>query len=298
MTSRLPIETPAKVNLHLRVFPPTADGFHPLRSWFRTVDLYDSLMFREALSLPTPGRSRLLIESSDPSLPQGPLSAQNLAAKGWNAAGDATGDGAIDASLTISKTIPAGGGLGGGSSNAAAALVAERRMREQLGMDDLPSDDTLRDLAKSVGSDVPFFLEHHLRGMNDAVVTGRGEVVRPFAARRRHVILLILPGIHVSTPQVFKAFDALPPPPDDGDPDFQAWSTLPADGLAPLLRNDLEAAAFKVAPPLGPLRDDCERRLERPVRMSGSGSSLFALYDDADEAAAAARRLELPTRVA
>ncbi len=145
-------------------------------------------------------------------------------------------------------------------------------------------EDRLRDAAEGVGSDVMFFLEHHLTHVNDATVTGRGEAVEPFAAVRRHAVLVILTGIHVPTPAVFKQFDALPPPADDGTPDFAAWSTLAAVDLLPLLRNDLEPAAFALHPKLAELRDDCEQRLGRPVRMTGSGGTLFSLYDTPDEA--------------
>jgi 4-diphosphocytidyl-2-C-methyl-D-erythritol kinase len=155
-------------------------------------------------------------------------------------------------------------------------------------------DEVIRRLAPKLGSDVPFFVSHHLDRTKQATVLGRGEVVEPIIARQRHSVLLLLPNLHVSTPEVFKVFDTLPPPPDDGSPDFAAWSWLPAMELLPLLRNDLEAAAFMIAPSLGELRDHCERQLARPVRMSGSGSSLFTLYDADAEADEARESSDLP----
>src|SRR5690606_26513362 len=133
-------------------------------------------------------------------------------------------------------------------------------------------------------SDVPFFLHHQLEGITDATCTGRGEVVQPFTPGRRHAVLLILPGIHVATPAVYKQYDSLPAPPDDGEPDFAAWSNLPADDLLPVLRNDLEPAAFSLHPELADLRRHAEAALGRIVRMTGSGSTLFTLFDDPQEA--------------
>ncbi|MEM1012733.1 MAG: hypothetical protein AAGI46_11010 [Planctomycetota bacterium] len=97
----------------------------------------------------------------------------------------------------------------------------------------------------------------------------------------------------MSTPQVFRAFDARTTPPDDGEPDFAKWSALPAIELLPHLRNDLEPAASVIEPSLGKLRSDCEKKLGRPVRMSGSGSTLFTLYDSDDEAKFASKQLDM-----
>ncbi|MEL7237961.1 MAG: 4-(cytidine 5'-diphospho)-2-C-methyl-D-erythritol kinase, partial [Planctomycetota bacterium] len=104
-------------------------------------------------------------------------------------------------------------------------------------------------------------------------------------------VLLFLPGIHCSTPEVFRRFDALPAPPDDGQPDFAEWSSLPAETLLPQLRNDLESAAFALHPTLATLRHELEEHLSRPVRMSGSGSTLFTLFNDAAQAKAAAEQV-------
>ena len=248
---------PAKLNLHLRVFPPER-GFHPLRSWFRTVALHDDL---ERIPGP-PG-----VECDDPAVPT----------DGTNLALRAAAELGVAARFRLTKRIPAGCGMGGGSSDAAAALA-------------LLGGGTVEQAAR-LGSDVPFFHSHQQGGTTDATCTGRGEVVAPFAPARRHAALLILPGVPCPTPAVFRAFDALPPPPDDGTPDFAGWSALPAGELLPRLRNDLEPAAASLFPDLGRLRDDCERRLGRPVRMTGSGSTLFTLYDAPDEAQTAAVRL-------
>ena len=73
--------------------------------------------------------------------------------------------------------------------------------------------------------------------------------------------------------------------------DWPAWAKLPARQLMPLLVNDLEPAAFSLRPELGELRSNIERELSQVVRMSGSGSSLFALFDDAESAESAGKRV-------
>ena len=272
---------PAKLNLDLRVGPPTPDGFHPIRSWFRTIALHDALRLEAAAE----AADLTCHVGNDPSIPSDHRNLCLRAARAWAAA---TGR-QLDLTITLRKHIPAGGGLGGGSSDAAAVL---RVLNDRHGR---PLDDArLLAVAAELGSDVPFFLA----GAADATCTGRGEVIAPFAAANRHAALVILTGIAVPTPAVFRRFDALPPPPDAGEPDYAAWSALPAADLLPLLRNDLEPAAFALHPRLRDARDACESRLDRRVLMTGSGGTLFSLYDDPAAAARAAASLDARAVVA
>ena len=275
---------PAKLNLDLRVGPPTADGFHPIRSWFRTIALHDALRLEAAAE----AADLSCHVENDPSIPSDDRNLCLRAARAWSAA---TGQ-QVDLTITLRKRIPAGGGLGGGSSDAAAVL---RVLNDRHGR---PLDDArLLAVAAGLGSDVPFFLA----GAADATCTGRGERVAPFAAARRHAALVVLTGVAVPTPAVFRRFDALPPPPphpDAAELDYAAWSALPAADLLPLLRNDLEPAAFALHPRLRDARDACEARLHRRVLMTGSGGTLFSLYDDPAEASSSAASLDARAVVA
>jgi len=140
----------------------------------------------------------------------------------------------------------------------------------------------LTELAARLGSDVPFFLHGP-----SSVCTGRGEVVQPVGRPAARYAVVFRPSQALSTALVYRRFDemglggsvAL-----ESQPAWSQWSKLSAERLLPLLENDLEPAAFGVAPWLGGLRDRLERLLSRPVRMSGSGSCLFTLYDDRAEA--------------
>ncbi len=275
----LTVRAPAKINLYLRVFPGGDDGFHPLRSWFRTIDLQDQLEVTDDHHPPTTGVD-VSLTSDDPAVPTG---ADNLVSRAFHAA---LGRGLHPLAVHLQKRIPAGAGLGGGSSDAAAALVVAAKLKSG-GI----ARDEMSQMALQLGADVPFFLRQQLDGITDATCTGRGEIVRPFKPARRHTVLLILPELHLSTAAVYRQFDELPAPWEDDGPDFAAWSALPALELLPLLRNDLEPAAFSLYPELARLRHEAETRLGRSVRMTGSGSALFTLYDPQEPADHALDRL-------
>ena len=197
-------------------------------------------------------------------------------------------------SIDLEKRIPSGGGLGGGSADAAATLVGLDRLWH-LG---LPTA-ALADLAAAVGSDVPVFVHAlHGAGPGSYFCEGRGERITPLPPPSARWAVLLLPDLSVSTAAAYRRFDDLAPhadvpappaaPPRLRDRPMSEWSTLPARDLLAALENDLEPPAFALAPALADLRRAAEDRLNRPFRMSGSGSTLFTLYDGRDEAEAAA----------
>lgn len=275
---------PAKINLHLRVGPRRAsDGFHPLLSWMVTVGLFDNL------ELDPTDRPGISLSTNRDDLPtdQGNLvvkaarAAAGLATRG-SSPGPAAQSRGVHARLL--KQIPVGSGLGGGSSDAATTLRGLNRLWRL----DCPADKLIH-LAATLGSDVPFFL----RGPS-SVCSGRGEVVKPIAPPCPKIALLVLTGIPIPTADVYRKFDALSLGREQDvttEPDWQVWTRLNAAELLPRLVNDLEPAAFALRPDLSKLRDDAEQTLGRVVRMSGSGGTLFSLYDDPHNAATAAERL-------
>ncbi len=158
----------AKINWSLRITGKRADGFHDLETVFQTIALHDTLIFRES--------NELTLRCDDPSIP---IDETNLVLRAARALGKT-------AAIELRKRIPAGGGLGGGSSDAAATLRALGGDRE-----DLPQ------LALSLGSDVPFFL---LGGT--AYATGRGEILVPLPPIHAS-LLLVLPEERVLTRDAF-----------------------------------------------------------------------------------------------
>ena len=250
----LTVTAPAKLNLSLRITGRRPDGFHELDTWMVRTSLCDEVRVTWG---GVPG-VRLVCDA-----PGVPGDERNLAVRAARRFLEATGaPGGVD--IELRKRIPAVGGLGGASSDAAAVLSA----LDVLAGTGL-SAPALSALAAELGSDVPFFLGPPL-----AQCTGRGEVITPRAAEglpRR--ALLVTPAFGVSTPWAYAAYAAAPADLKRG-PVAGAW----AGGE---MRNDLEPVVFRKHALLAALR---AWLAERPgvlaAMMSGSGSTMFALLDD------------------
>jgi len=262
----------AKVNLALRVEPPRADGLHPIRGVFQSVDWVDEVVISEA-------QEDEVVVSGRPA----PEDESNLA---WRAA-DAVrllAGSAAPLRVSLRKSVPDGAGLGGGSADAAAALIlASRRFG-------VPFDDVRR-LAVDLGADVPFAMVG-----GTAIVAGIGELVQPVPDATGFALALVVPDVILATPAVYTAWDALDGPQGPVHPE----NALPPSlrDLAPLA-NDLYPAAVSVAPEIDDWRAELEEAWGVPVAMTGSGSGLFAYFatlDEAEEAAAAAPPTARATR--
>jgi 4-diphosphocytidyl-2-C-methyl-D-erythritol kinase len=322
---------PAKINLHLRVGPRRADGFHSLLSWFATVGLFDNLVLEQhspaaglsqggtgagsAARAPAGSRdddaaSVMTLACDTPGLP---CDERNLVVKialafarearasgravdapriegahgdapdpSRGVRGDAPATRAIRA--TLKKSIPMGAGLGGGSSDAARTLLA---LNQLWGVGRAADD--LSAFAARFGSDLPFFFHGP-----SSICRGRGEIVRPIGKPAPRWAVLVLPEVTMPTPDVYRRFDAMGIGREQDltdEPDWESWTRLSSLELLPRLVNDLEPPAFAIAPQLAKLRERIERIVGRPVRMSGSGSSLFTLFDDGTEARDASARI-------
>ena len=242
---------PAKLNLFLEVLGRRPDGYHELDSIFCEIDLADEVQI--ALS------RDISLELTGPEAEGIPTHAGNLA---WRAA-ESLG---VGARIRIHKRIPAGGGLGGGSSDAATVL---RALNEMAGLGhDL---ERLSDIGQSLGADVPFFL----RG-GTAHCRGIGEIVEPLPSPGPRRYLLVLPKLNSSTPAVFAAH-----PPGLTENPHKAtvfWTKYRvAEGAGEgFCFNRLQAAAERVDPRLRAVREDAERRFGRRFTLTGSGAAYFA----------------------
>ena len=282
---------PAKLNLTLAVRGRRRDGFHDLHSVMVPLALADRLSL--APLAPSAGaRDTLSVHGLDAGPTEGNLvlraidEARRAVGGGW-----AGGPGPAPAlAARLEKRIPVAAGLGGGSSDAAAALDAAV---EAWGAELSP--ETRGAAAARLGSDVPFFLEP-----GPALIEGRGEQVTRLAGLRGSPgVLLVTPAVALETPRVFGAWDARFA---RGDGAVMLSSEHLAGELRAGLRaadlvaragvlaaaNDLLPAAADVLPELVPFRRALFRLLRRPVGLSGSGPTLWALYDSADAAEAAA----------
>jgi len=253
----LSLEAPAKLNLSLRVVGRRPDGFHLLETEMVLLELADRLLL-------LPGATGLRVEAQPDE--DVPVDRRNLAWRGLLAAMGGTPDLVC---LTLEKRIPAGAGLGGGSSDAAAAWRLGRRaagLTEEAAAADL---DTLARL----GADVPFFAARTAA----ASVAGIGERVTPLVDPRTDHVVLADPGFRLSTAAVFAELR-----PADL-----------ADGRSG--GNDLLAPALRLRPELGDVMRLVAEAGGEP-RLTGSGSTIFALTDDAELAgsiAAGIRRHDL-----
>jgi 4-diphosphocytidyl-2-C-methyl-D-erythritol kinase len=247
------ITTPAKVNLSLRVRWPDETGYHPLLSIVQAIEPVDSLTFEMA------DEDRLEIEGI-----RLPVDDDNLI---WRALRAAVPGRKKGLHIKLIKEIPTAAGLGGGSSDAAAALLAASKL---FGFE------YQRDVAASVGADVPFFRTGGLARME-----GYGELLTPLDAAAGFYLGLVVPPFDLSTPAVYRAWDRL---------DFPETMQVAVSDLPPSLRkygpltNDLYPAALVIAPQLDDWRSELAHRWNRPVLMSGSGPSLFAFFGSPDEA--------------
>ena len=247
----------AKVNLSLRVRSLNADGYHPLRGLFQSVDWYDRIIVEDA-------------EADSIEVPEGgaPEDDSNLA---WRAVAEARNLGRLrqPTRVVVSKEIPSLAGLGGGSADAAAALgLASRRFSVSF--------DEVRSIAVALGSDVPFALVG-----GTAIVTGRGEFVAPLPDATGFALAIVVPPVALGTAAVFRVWDELNGP--EG-PAIAAADLPPAlRDYAPLV-NDLYPAAVSVAPEIDEWRAELSHRWGVPVAMTGSGSALFSYFPSLDEA--------------
>lgn len=249
-----------KVNLRLLVGSVRADGYHPLRSLM--VELSGPA---DRVRVVRADVRRVSCDGID-----GPA---NLAWKALDALEAEVGEALPPLAVEIEKVLPSQAGVGGGSSDAAATL---RAADELLGLG--LGADRLERAAAAVGSDVPFFVRGGAQW-----ATGRGEVLEAATAPAFECVL-VAPGVGLSTPAVYAAFDALPAPaPDPGD-------AVPGDvrGLAAWCRNDLWPAARTLAPELVGVHDTLTRAGASPALLCGSGSAFCGVAltaDDADDIA-------------
>ena len=268
---------PAKINLFLRVTSRRPDGYHELETLFQRIELADRLTFERAEG------SSLELDCRDVAV--SPIDAgakENLVNRAHQALIEECGDRVAGVRVMLEKRIPVGGGLGGGSSDAAAALVGLDRLFD-LGLDAA----TLHRIALQLGADVPFFL-----GSPCAVGRGIGEELTSFDHASQFRVVLAFPERGVFTPVAFARYDALGAAPSDANIErvLDALKKKDLSAVLENLHNDLERPVFHLDPKIGHLRKQLETLAKRPVRMTGSGSSLFTLAETDDDARDIARR--------
>ena len=244
---------PAKLNLALHVTGRRADGYHLLDSLVAFAGVGDVVMLK-------PGPLSLQIEGP---FADGLSGQDNLCLRAARLVG-------AKAAIRLAKNLPVASGIGGGSADAAAVLRGLARMGHPL-----PAN------AERLGADVPVCLLSA-----PARMQGVGEVVTALPALPAIPLVLVNPGVAVSTPQVFAAMARRDNPPLPYIPRFADLTDLA--GWLGLTRNDLEPAALSIAPVIGQVLDGLRATGAAFARMSGSGATCFGLYDSSDRARIAA----------
>lgn len=263
----------AKVNFTLEVFGRRPDGFHALRSVVMPISLADELELE-------PTNDGLI--SSDTGYDDDLcLKAARLLKCQVASLADGMG-----ARIRVTKRIPAGGGLGGGSADAAAVLRALNELW-RLGL----TRKELAELGAQVGSDVPALV---LGG--PVLMEGRGEQVSPLEPEGAPLpplnLVLANPGVASSTPEVYAACAPRAP----GGPSataamIAALGTGDLGAIADALQNDLQETAVRLHPEIGAALTALRAAGATGVTMSGSGASVFGLVPDAATAAHLAAEL-------
>jgi 4-diphosphocytidyl-2-C-methyl-D-erythritol kinase len=261
----------AKVNLSLRVLGKRNDGFHELCTVFQTVSLHDTIHFTESenleltcsdLTVPVDGRNLILKAAAL-------LRAQFRVSHG--------------AAIHLEKHIPSPGGLGGGSSNAAIALIGLARFW------DLDDSIDLHRIASDLGSDTVFFLYG-----GTAIGTGRGEVIEPIADADARFMLIVTPEASVSTRDAFERMNAPTLTNVDSNRILRVCRTE-AESLDlqhSVLINDFEASVFDAHPEIRRVKETLLELGAVNAAMSGSGASVFAIFDKTETRQAAIKALD------
>jgi 4-diphosphocytidyl-2-C-methyl-D-erythritol kinase len=262
----------AKINLLLRILGKRGDGFHEIFTVFQTVSLCDRISFSAS--------DRLLLTCDDRSIPTDDTNLVIKAAKKLQAETGAK----LGAEMHLEKRIPSPGGLGGGSSNAAVTLIGLSKL-----WDLQAAQERLESIASELGSDVPFFLQG-----GTAIGTGRGEILEPGEQIDEQNMLIVTPEVKVSTAEAYSSLDADNLTSGDSNRILRVCR-LEADRLDlrhTVLTNDFERSVFAAFPEIERVKDTLFELGAINAAMSGSGGSVFAVFDKKETRQAAEKALD------
>lgn len=264
MSKSITLEAPAKINYRLDVIGRRPDGYHELRMIMQRINLCD----RISITLGSNPGISVVTDNGD--LPQGE---GNIA---WRAAAAICQQGGYQGGveIRIEKNIPVAAGLGGGSSDCATVLIGMNSLLE-LGL----STDELMEIGVRLGADVPFFLFQRT-----ALAEGIGERLTPMGNMPNPWVLLVNPNVPVSTAWVYgnlkltqrRALDTIP----------DSFETV--TDLCKIVSNDLEPVTISACPIIGEIKASLMANGACCSLMSGSGPTVFALFEQEETARQAA----------
>jgi 4-diphosphocytidyl-2-C-methyl-D-erythritol kinase len=262
----LTIKSPAKINLFLKVLRRREDGYHDIVSVMCLVGLFDHI----TLSFDTP---TITVQCSEPRVPE---DSANLAYRAADLFMKKCGisDGV---EITIDKVIPVAAGLGGGSSNAASVLMGLNQR-----YDHRFTRDSLLSMALKLGADVPFFIF-----WSPAKATGLGNELTPLKGLPHFWVLLIYPKFEVPTAWVYENLKLT-----KSEINYKSFTSIKTiSDLKQLLHNDLEQVTLQKYPRLETIKKELINVGAEGALMSGSGPTIFGIFDTLDKARIAYRSI-------
>ena len=273
MFDSITVDAPAKINLGLRVLPKRGDGYHNIESIFATIGLYD----RMTVSL-TDKKNTCSVECEGMVLPL-----ENTFTQSYKAFCVLTGTD-CGCSVKVTKRIPSGGGLGGGSSDASSFIQSiDSLCGTHL------SAAALHALAGQIGSDVYFFTQALIARRKEvdcsfaAVVTGRGEQISRISARADCTVVLVFPGVSVSTKEAYALVDRCGIQNDAvAKIDLEAMYRRPVREWG--FVNDFTAPVCAQYPLIAEALEAVKSTGASFADMSGSGSTVFGIYEEREKA--------------
>lgn len=262
----------AKINWFLRVRGRREDGFHEICTAFQTISLCDKLTFRE--------NDEIVLTCDQPNIP---VDERNLIFRAGLGLREKFGI-KTGASVHLEKRIPAPGGLGGGSSNAAVALLGLARLWQiEIEFKDLC------EIGARLGSDVPFFFFG-----GTALGAGRGTEIESIDEIERKFMLVVTPEINVPTAQAFADLNAARLT-NQSQESILKYCRSEAEKLNlrhSNLENDFEPTVFKIQPEIRRVKEKLLQSGASRALMSGSGASVFAVFDKEETRQATLKALE------
>ncbi len=265
---KLAFKTPAKVNLALHIHRKREDGYHELETVLQMVSLYDHIDLED---LP----SGVELECDEPGIPKDHTNLVVRAAQSLQSAYPGKSRGVR---IGLKKNIPSGAGLGGGSGNAAGVLMGLNVLWDmKLSREDLVP------LAQKLGADVPFFLT-----APSAFGEGRGDELVPLQTTAKFHVLLVNPEISIATSWVYQNLNLKLTKCKNNISILKKFLLeSQVARLGECLGNDLEPVVFKRYPEILALKEDLSDLGANGCLLSGSGSTVFAIFDDPDRARSA-----------
>ncbi len=268
------LQSPSKINLYLNVLYKREDGFHEIETLFERISVCDTLSFSKA-------PAGIVLSTDVKDLPIGPdnliFKAATLLKQRFKVAEGVR--------IHLNKRIPVSAGLGGGSGNAATTLLALNRLWKLK----LSQAQLLR-IASELGSDVAFFVLN----TTNAIGTGRGEKLKKISLRsKKRWYCLIKPPFGISTKEAYGGLSRLrlTQPTTDVKMLIRSIQKGDAKSLTGLLNNSLELVLNKRVTEIKKIKDELMLNRAKAALMSGSGSTVFGLFDSKSKAELAARKL-------